>query len=176
MSDSFKASSNSSNGGDKRAEGRYRVTEVAQADAGKLRLKLAREGAEPVELTLPQQALAARAVNVGDEVQATPQARLDYLLRDYAYLGDDRDALAEVLGRLKELQGKETVARWQQWAMAGELPSLFAELMALHYDPHYQRSHERHFHAWSQRGSVTAPVLDAAGIEALARQVAALER
>jgi len=73
VSDSFKASSNSSGGGEKRAEGRYRVTEVAQVDAGKLRLKLAREGAEPVELTLPQQALAARTVNVGDEVQATPQ-------------------------------------------------------------------------------------------------------
>ncbi|HEY8879546.1 MAG TPA: hypothetical protein VIN03_18400 [Roseateles sp.] len=75
VSDSFKASSDSSSGGERRAEGRYRVTEVAQADtAGKLRLKLEREGAAPVELTLPQQALAARAVNVGDEVQATPQA------------------------------------------------------------------------------------------------------
>jgi hypothetical protein len=74
VSDSFRGSSNSSSGGERRAEGRYRVTEVAQADvAGKLRLKLEREGAEPVELTLPQQALAARAVNVGDEVQATPQ-------------------------------------------------------------------------------------------------------
>lgn len=74
VSDSFKASSGSSGGGERRAEGRYRVTEVAQADtAGKLRLTLKREGAEPVELTLPQQALAARAVGVGDEVQATPQ-------------------------------------------------------------------------------------------------------
>ncbi len=74
VSDSFKQSSASSSGGERRAEGRYRVTEVAQADAaGKLRLKLERDGAEPVELTLPQAALAARAVAVGDEVQATPQ-------------------------------------------------------------------------------------------------------
>lgn len=77
VSDSFKASSGSSAGDDRRAEGRYRVTEVAQAEAGKLRLTLARDGAananDTVELTLPQQALAARAVNVGDEVQATPQ-------------------------------------------------------------------------------------------------------
>ena len=73
VSDSLKASSGSSTGGDKRAEGRYRVTEVAQAEGQKLKLKLARDGAEPVELTLPQQALAARAINVGDEVQATPQ-------------------------------------------------------------------------------------------------------
>lgn len=73
VSDSLKASSGSSTGGDKRAEGRYRVTEVAQADGQKLKLTLARDGTEPVELTLPQQALAARAVKVGDEVQATPQ-------------------------------------------------------------------------------------------------------
>ena len=77
VSDSFKQSSGSSSGGERRAEGRYRVTEVAQAEAGKLRLTLARDGAananDTVELTLPQQALAARAVNVGDEVQATPQ-------------------------------------------------------------------------------------------------------
>lgn len=75
VSESFKGSSNSSSGGEHRAEGRYRVTEVAKAQTpGKLRLKLEREGAAAVELTLPQQALAARAVNVGDEVQATPQA------------------------------------------------------------------------------------------------------
>ena len=73
VSDSLKASSGSSTGGDKRAEGRYRVTEVAQAEGQKLKLTLARGGADTVELTLPQQALAARAVNVGDEVQATPQ-------------------------------------------------------------------------------------------------------
>jgi len=77
VSDSFKGSSASSAGNDRRAEGRYRVTDVAQAEAGKLRLTLARDGAananDTVELTLPRQALAARAVNVGDEVQATPQ-------------------------------------------------------------------------------------------------------
>ncbi|MFT7722175.1 MAG: hypothetical protein QM788_05020 [Roseateles sp.] len=73
VSDSLQASSGSSTGGDKRAEGRYRVTDVAQADAGRLRLTLDRPGAAPVQLTLPRQALAARAVHVGDEVQATPQ-------------------------------------------------------------------------------------------------------
>ena len=73
VSDSLKQSSGSSSGGERRAECRYRVTEVAQADVGKLRLTMRRDGAEPLELTLPQQALAARGVQVGDEVQATPQ-------------------------------------------------------------------------------------------------------
>lgn len=73
LSDSLRGSSGSSSGDEQRAEGRYRVTEVARADAARLRLTLTREGAAPVELTLPEQALAARAVQVGDEVQATPQ-------------------------------------------------------------------------------------------------------
>ena len=102
------------------------------------------------------------------EVEATPEARLDYLLRDYAYLADDRAGLAETLGRLKEMQGKETVQRWQAWAEAGDLPPLFAELMALHYDPHYKRSQARHFAAWPQRDRVAAPDLTPEGIDAVA--------
>ena len=102
------------------------------------------------------------------EVEATPEARLDYLLRDYAYLADDRNALGETLGRLKEMQGKETVQRWQAWAEAGDLPPLFAELMALHYDPHYERSQARHFVAWPERDRVAALDLTADGIDAVA--------
>ncbi len=108
------------------------------------------------------------------EVEATPQSRLDYLLRDYAYLGDDRQALAELLARLKEMQGKETVGRWQAWALEGDLPHLFAELMALHYDPHYDRSQAKHFSAWPARETVVAPDLTDAGIEAVAAAILAL--
>ena len=105
------------------------------------------------------------------EVEATPGARLDFLLRDYAYLADDRHALAETLGRLKEMQGKETVQRWQAWAEAGDLPPLFAELMALHYDPHYERSQARHFAAWPQRDRVAAHDLTPEGIDAVAEAI-----
>jgi len=107
------------------------------------------------------------------EVAASPQARLDYLLRDYAYLGDEPEALAAQLGKLKEMQGKETVSRWQQWALAGELSLLFEELMSLHYDPHYQRSQERHFRQWAARRSVEAGALDDAGIAGLAGRIRA---
>ncbi|PZP33305.1 MAG: hypothetical protein DI603_07990 [Roseateles depolymerans] len=72
VSDSLKGSSGSSSeGNNRRAEGRYRVTDVAQADAGRLRLTLARDGAEPLALTLPAQ--AAAGLTVGSEVQATPR-------------------------------------------------------------------------------------------------------
>jgi len=108
------------------------------------------------------------------EVDADPAARLAYLLRDYAYLGDDREALAGQLGKLKELQGKAVVDRWQQWARAGELAPLFAELMLLHYDPQYERSQAKHFSRWAQRAKVAAGDLSDAGIEAVAQEVLAL--
>ncbi|RYF71276.1 MAG: tRNA 2-selenouridine(34) synthase MnmH, partial [Comamonadaceae bacterium] len=109
------------------------------------------------------------------EVQATPAARLAYLLRDYAYLGDDRAALAAQLGLLKEMQGKETVGRWQAWADEGALEPLFDELMRLHYDPHYARSQERHFAHWAQRRAVATDDLSDAGTAAVADAVLALD-
>ncbi|MEG3000307.1 MAG: tRNA 2-selenouridine(34) synthase MnmH [Comamonas sp.] len=105
------------------------------------------------------------------EVRATPTARLDFLLRDYAYLGDDAAGLAFKLGFLKELQGKERVMRWQGWAQQGDLSALFAELMALHYDPQYERSQSKHFVQWAQRQVLETADLAEPGIAALAGQI-----
>lgn len=107
------------------------------------------------------------------EVQASAQARLEFLLRDYAYLGDDVALLCERLGLLKELQGKETIARWQGWAQAGRWSGLFAELMALHYDPQYQRSQARNFVQWPQRLTVQAEHLGPQALQHLAQDILA---
>lgn len=109
------------------------------------------------------------------EISATPQARLAYLLRDYAYLGDDASGLASKIGMLKALQGKDNVQRWQEWANARALEPLFAELMALHYDPHYARSQARNFHQWETRKQVSADDLTPAAIHGLAEAILALE-
>lgn len=109
------------------------------------------------------------------EVRATTAARLSYLLRDYAYLGDDPEALATKLGWLKELQGKETIGRWQQWARARELSPLFEELMLRHYDPHYEHSQSNHFVQWPQRQVLEADDLSDEAIARLAEQVIALQ-
>jgi tRNA 2-selenouridine synthase len=149
-------------------------TRVAAALAG---IDLARplfvegESARIGRVALPLALVARLRASPCIEVQATPAARLAYLLRDYAYLGDDRQALAERLGLLKELQGKERIERWQQWALAGALPPLFSELMSLHYDPHYSRSQARNFAQWERRLAVTTDDLSDAGIEVLADRV-----
>lgn len=122
-------------------------------------------GRVALPLNLVQAMRAAPCV----EIQATAQARLAYLLRDYAYLGDDAAALGQRLAWLRELQGRATVERWQDWAQAGALEPLFAELMALHYDPHYQRSQALHFHRWDQRQALAVAELDDAHIAQLAQ-------
>jgi tRNA 2-selenouridine synthase len=127
----------------------------------------ARIGRLAVPVPLVARMRAAQVV----EIVATDAARLDYLLRDYAYLGDDVDALSERLAMLKTLQGKERVQRWQAWARDKALRPLFAELMALHYDPHYERSQSRHFQQWAQRLQIDTNDLSDSGIAAVAAAV-----
>lgn len=105
------------------------------------------------------------------EIDASVPARLAYLLRDYAYLGADAGLLATKLGYLKELQGKEVVGRWQGWAAQGALEPLFSELMALHYDPHYERSQARNFAQWALRQTLVADDLSDGSIDQLAAQI-----
>lgn len=134
------------------------------------------EGESPKigRIALPQTLVNhMRAAPVID-VQASHEARLAYLLRDYAYLGDDVERLCERLSLLKEMQGNETVARWQAWAQAQDLAPLFAELMTLHYDPHYERSQSRHFERWAERQALPASDLSDLAIAQLAQQVLAL--
>lgn len=77
------------------------------------------------------------------ELAVPLEARLAFLLRDYAHLGDDREAFAGQLGLLAELHSRETLERWQAWARQGELAPLFEQLMRQHYDPLYARSQRR---------------------------------
>lgn len=105
------------------------------------------------------------------EILATPQSRLAYLLRDYAYLGDDPEALAQRLEPLYEAHGKELLARWQALAREHRLAELFAELAERHYDPLYARSQSAHFVRWSERRALPAPSLDDPAIEQLALEL-----
>ncbi|GAB2738652.1 tRNA 2-selenouridine(34) synthase MnmH [Melaminivora jejuensis] len=132
----------------------------------------ARIGRLSVPVPLVQRLRAAACI----ELDAPPDERLAYLLRDYAYLGDDPAALCQRLAQLAELHGKATVQRWQGWAQMGELAALFDELMRLHYDPHYGRSQQRNFARWDARQRLAAPDLTPAGIAALAQDVLRLEQ
>jgi tRNA 2-selenouridine synthase len=130
------------------------------------------EGKRIGRLTVPIPLVERMRSSPCIELQAPTAARVEYLLRDYAYLGDRPQWLADQLEPLKPLHGKETIAAWQAMAHARALPPLFEALATRHYDPSYARSHRAYFHAWGQRTVVHAPDLSAQGIEALAQRVA----
>lgn len=130
----------------------------------------ARIGRLSVPPLLVQQLRAAPCL----EIDATPEVRLAYLLHDYAYLGDEPEALAERLAVLTEMHGHETVQRWQAWARTQALAPLFDELMRQHYDPHYGRSQARNFRQWQSRTVVAAQSLGDDAIPALAGTILGL--
>jgi len=132
------------------------------------------ESARIGRLNLPVPLVGRLRASACIEIQASLPARLDFLLRDYAYLGDRPAWLADQLEPLKPLHGKDTIAAWQAMAHAGNLPQLFAELTTKHYDPSYARSQSKHFHAWQARRVLTADDLSPRGIEAIARAIPAI--
>jgi tRNA 2-selenouridine synthase len=108
------------------------------------------------------------------EIAASREARLAYLLRDYAWLGDDPQGLADKLGTLHQVLAKDVLAQWQAWALQRSLPPLFDALMAQHYDPLYARSQGRHLERLGHAQRVESNDLSDEGIRRLARQLASL--
>ena len=123
-------------------------------------------------ITVPEPLLLALRSSPVVDIEATPAARLAYLLRDYAWLGDDPERLHAKLGLLHGLLPGELLAQWQTWALARELAPLFEQLMLRHYDPLYARSQGRNFAQLGQALRVATDDLSEAGIEALARRLA----
>ena len=106
-------------------------------------------------------------------IDATREARLDFLVRDYAYLGDDVGALQDKLHRLREHQSRETLERWKSLAAAHALPELFAELIDQHYDPLYHRSQNHNYVNYADALRVDSADLSAAGVRELATRILA---
>ena len=127
-------------------------------------------------LSVPEPLLLRMRASPVVEIRASHEARLAYLLTDYAWLGDDRARLAERLGSLRELLPKELLAQWQAWAQDGLLAPLFDDLMRKHYDPLYKRSQARDLRALPGALAVEAPSLSPDGIEDVARRILDLPR
>lgn len=106
------------------------------------------------------------------EVLPPRAARLAYLLRDYAYLGDDPEQLAERIGQLRGLHANPTIEQWQAWARSRELGALFEALMVEHYDPAYARSQRGDFLQLATARRHEVPALDDDTLRTLARQLA----
>jgi len=77
------------------------------------------------------------------EIVAPLEARARYLVTAYKDVIADSTRLGATLDKLRHFQPAETITRWHQLAMQGEMETLAAELMARHYDTRYAKARSR---------------------------------
>ncbi len=91
-------------------------------------------------ITLPATLLDAFRAGRCVKVVAPLDARVRFLLHDYAHLFDTPEYFKDQLTRLIGLHSRQTVDHWHALIDGGERAQLFAELVEKHYDPAYARS------------------------------------
>ena len=96
-------------------------------------------------LQVPDALLDAMRTAACIRVDTPLPLRVEILLDDYAHFRHAPETLNARLAPLTELHGKQTIARWQHAASAGDFSTLAAELLTLHYDPSYTRSIAHNF-------------------------------
>ncbi|AXS79680.1 tRNA 2-selenouridine(34) synthase MnmH [Dechloromonas sp. HYN0024] len=104
-------------------------------------------------------------------IEATLDARVTFLLKDYDYFLTRQDFLCQRLDTLRTLQSRETLGRWQQLVHDGDWPTLVGELLEQHYDPLYQRSQDRNYAGMQDSGSFPTDDLSVDGIKRLATAI-----
>ena len=101
-------------------------------------------------------------------IEAPLAARVDFLLRDYAYFLADPVWLLDRLDRLVELHGRETVNRWRELVAQRQWPELVGALLAEHYDPAYFKSMQRNFARLDAAHVIELPNIDNMALSTLA--------
>lgn len=78
------------------------------------------------------------------ELSAARADRARYLVAAYADIASNRAALQDIFLRLPVKPSAERLAAWRALADSGAFAELAEAIMALHYDPAYDRSRKRH--------------------------------
>jgi len=146
------------------------MDQLARIDLGR-RVWIEAESRRIGRITVPDPLLQRLRESPVVEIAASREARLAFLLREYAWLGDDPQGLADKLGGLHQVLPKDVLAQWQAWALQRALPPLFEALMVQHYDPLYARSQGRHLERLGHAQRVETQDLSDGGLRALVQQL-----
>jgi tRNA 2-selenouridine synthase len=122
-------------------------------------------------LQVPDALLEAIRGAPGLRIEASLEARVEFLLRDYDYAIADPAWLIERLEHLKGLQSNETLDRWRALIAARNFPALVEELLTQHYDPLYQRSQASNYNSFEAATRYATDRLDAAAFDRLAAEI-----
>jgi tRNA 2-selenouridine synthase len=95
--------------------------------------------------------------------------RVKLLMEDYRHFVTDPALLNGQLSCLTALHGRETISRWKQMALAGQMEELVEELLAKHYDPAYLQSIKRNFSQFTEAQVLELPDISEAAFLHAAR-------
>jgi tRNA 2-selenouridine synthase len=107
-------------------------------------------------------------------IDAPISVRTEFLLREYAHFVRNPAKLRDRVDCLRGLHANEAISRWHELIAQGRWPAFVTELLEHHYDPAYRRSMARNFRRLSEARILTADQLDAASVQRLSEQVAAI--
>ena len=105
------------------------------------------------------------------KINATIEARVNYLIHDYAYFINEPSNLVSTLDFLKELHSKEKLEHWKTLAKESQWPLLVQELLEQHYDALYRRSQNSNYVNYEKAINYNTADLSAHGIDILAKQI-----
>ncbi len=126
-------------------------------------------------IQLPDSLLETLRAGTCINIEAKFEARVDFLLRDYAYFVNAPDWLNTRIDVLRNLHSRETIERWQNYATSAQWHALVSELLELHYDPLYRRSQKNNFNGLESPQNFTTDDLTPAAVNALAEQIVVAE-
>jgi len=109
-------------------------------------------------------------------IEASFEARVEFLLSDYAYFLEAPDWLRERIQRLRGMHSNQTIERWLKLVADGEFRTLVEELLKQHYDPHYLRSQSKNFAGFHDARPYETNDLSTVGIGQMAHAILASTR
>ena len=104
-------------------------------------------------------------------IEATLDARVAFLLKDYDYFLALPDLLLERLEGIRNLHSRETFTRWHELVRAADWSTLVRELLDQHYDALYRRSQNTNFTGFRHPETFSTDDLSANGIAELAARL-----
>lgn len=96
-------------------------------------------------IQLPDALFEAMHVSPVVNIVAPMAERVTLWREDYPHFAADPVAMVRKLEPLKPLVGKDVLAEWMDFAVAGRVDELFESVMTKHYDPCYSRSTRRNY-------------------------------
>jgi tRNA 2-selenouridine synthase len=120
---------------------------------------------------VPDALIAAMRAAPCTLVDAPVAVRARLLLREYRHFTTDRALLFERLERLAALHGTRQVEAWKALAVAADWDAFVESMLALHYDPAYDRSMKRNYQCVDAAPVVVLQAADESALREAARRV-----